>query len=1052
MSKNSNNASANQLPSADLNIANDGINGKSENIKLELLEKSLTGIEATLAFLHNLGYTLNDSIILAPFIQQPWAGGKAIKEFWKATLIEGIEPDEIKIRVQKYKKRNQKDENGKKIPDPKSPYPNATLKEKDEFGNDIWYPVEGAIAYLEDIFELFRNEPAFSTGLTCIPNKMALTGVTFTPTANSWYASHSVSFEVDTFTNFESNFNQVKTFADATGIVPTMVIHSGGKSPHCYLCLEEGEEILDENIRLELQRRFIILFSSDPKIVNANRELRIPGAYRIDKGKEQTIVALNERRYTVNELFELTDKYFPHGLTETHWDEYLALKKEIPSNETRRLLECSLNMCQASEEEIKPKNPVSTKSNAKIGELLNLANRSDTKIIGSVTAPFEIFLGRKTKDLINNGVAQGTVGRDPTALELSLDLQGRELTLDRLGIPYTNDAYSLVGLFCDNCTPPIPEALDKCWTNASKYAGEHRKIDDNFFISRYSQWLKKNAPEEHNKVFAGVEIPTSNNSNDWQRKETARQDILHTLPAYENDINIEIEGEYCADEISAIAPTYGNVFIKLPMGMGKTQAAKHLINVDYPDRPVVIIFPTTALGRSTCKDLGITYWQDIQDECKRDKREYDLNKRLRECHRLGITYDSLWRIDDKDNKDLILILDEGEKGYSHLLNSSTVNKNRNRPFCIKSLFNLGNNQDEQGVLVLVMDANLTAIAKDLTLSYLSSEVNINVTTKRVFPKFPCKILTSLEKGKTAKLLATHTHNTFEAVRQGKFIIIPTDNKDDGIGIEKELRKEFKDISIWRFDSSNSGSDEGKQFAGNIDYFLAKNKVQVFIYSPSMGQGLSSTITKEYAEAVQRGATEQELTEVATQWKTLTPYFDEVYSYNYHLDNFEFQQMLGRYRHLIMRNIWVDSKVMYDGCSSTDPSVIVRNMIESRETAFTIESEAIKRLKDEGTEVDDLAIIEKELELLKAIKEGNVPPYIWAMCRQQARRNWQIKNRRENLINWLTKCGHEVDSQPIETDNVNESDRTKVNNAKKETNTEFAKLAIEAYDSQGLLTD
>ena len=86
----------------------------------------------------------------------------------------------------------------------------------------------------------------------------------------------------------EQQWKLINWFKDLTGLVPLLIVFSGGKSLHVYFGL--SEPIADKERWQRIQRKLILIFHSDFQIQNPNREMRLAGVYRKTKEKYQSIV------------------------------------------------------------------------------------------------------------------------------------------------------------------------------------------------------------------------------------------------------------------------------------------------------------------------------------------------------------------------------------------------------------------------------------------------------------------------------------------------------------------------------------------------------------------------------------------------------------------------------------------------------------------------------------------------------------------------------------------------------------------------------------------
>ncbi|MEH1768175.1 MAG: hypothetical protein V7L27_24205, partial [Nostoc sp.] len=121
------------------------------------------------------------------------------------------------------------------------------------------------------------------------------------------------------------------------GLTPSLIVGSGGKSLHVYYKLATSPDAETWKV---LQKKLILLFQSDPAIINLNREMRFAGFTRKAKGTQQSVGFDSEATYTVEDFEARLSSAYPHGLSEGRWDEARkALKFEGDRNaEIKRIL------------------------------------------------------------------------------------------------------------------------------------------------------------------------------------------------------------------------------------------------------------------------------------------------------------------------------------------------------------------------------------------------------------------------------------------------------------------------------------------------------------------------------------------------------------------------------------------------------------------------------------------------------------------------------------------------------------------------------------------
>lgn len=277
-------------------------------------------------------------------------------------------------------------------------------------------------------------------------------------------------------------WGRLQWFSDVTGLVPCLVIYSGGKSLHFYFALNHA--IAPEDWQ-RLQRKIILIFRSDPQIQNLNREMRLAGVSR--KDKQVSVDFISEHSYNPIEFEQRLDSlgYFPHGLTYERWLKgRKLLKDKAPDAELLKLLE-------TPEDELFPKTaprPQPLREFNYIGD----------------TIPLEICLTRDDQELIAHGVSAGSIGRNPMGFKLACNAIGTAAALNSLGIRHSDNGYQLLEDFCRRCNPPLPDReVQRLWKQAQK-SNPKASLTDEQLLKRVSYWQwTQLPPAEKGKRYTG---------------------------------------------------------------------------------------------------------------------------------------------------------------------------------------------------------------------------------------------------------------------------------------------------------------------------------------------------------------------------------------------------------------------------------------------------------------------------------------------------------------------------------------------------------------------
>ena len=265
-------------------------------------------------------------------------------------------------------------------------------------------------------------------------------------------------FETDDLTIAEQR-QLIDEYAIRYGIVPSLVIGSGGKSLHPYLKLDRS--CAPEQWQ-RLQRKLIILYKSDPQIQNLNREMRLAGFHRKSKGAEQAVLAFTDRIYAPDELETLLDNtgLFPHNFTEERWKKWRSAYWH--PNQAKRDRELAARLLQIPEEELNPPRAHREPIPHHHRETIRI-NASNFASAGN-GINLKDCLSRYHQELIVNGVTQGSAGRQPEGFKLACQAIAISDFLNREGVTFSGDAYDILREYASRCTPSLGEyEIEHTW-------------------------------------------------------------------------------------------------------------------------------------------------------------------------------------------------------------------------------------------------------------------------------------------------------------------------------------------------------------------------------------------------------------------------------------------------------------------------------------------------------------------------------------------------------------------------------------------------------------
>lgn len=119
-------------------------------------------------------------------------------------------------------------------------------------------------------------------------------------------ASDDIGGEMDDGTA-EEQWQRIDLVAQLSGLTPAYIIGSGGKSAHPHWKLDTSVPI---DKRTFYARMVAIALLGDPAVTNPHQPMRVPGFFRREKGKQQTLEFYSNARYTPEEFEAGTQQCF----------------------------------------------------------------------------------------------------------------------------------------------------------------------------------------------------------------------------------------------------------------------------------------------------------------------------------------------------------------------------------------------------------------------------------------------------------------------------------------------------------------------------------------------------------------------------------------------------------------------------------------------------------------------------------------------------------------------------------------------------------------------
>lgn len=897
---------------------------------------------------------------------------------------------------------------------------------KNQNGNFIW---EDSTIYDDGLKHLLiesqgRNNP----NLFIIPNH------TRGLQKSDVYGTGSVFVEIDNC-SIKQQWQTVDDVFQATGLQPSLIVFSGGKSLHIYYSLAEISTNMESWERV--QRKLICIFQSDTAICNLNREMRLAGVYRSNKSTFQEVQFVSAAQYSsLHQIEKRLDSLglFPYGLSESRWKKYNSARRKGVSNEELEII------LKQPEDALYPQTQKLERSNRTNSKYEWVGNNNSTQI------PLEAFIGKEKQSLLS-GVGAGQ--RDQTLTELAGYLVGLVEKLNYFGIPHSNDAESLLINFCRSCTPPLEDAYAQSAWHRMSQKGGNSPLTEEYLRSRQKNWLwNYNRDEYYKSLIPKKELPqdfgTPKPAQDYDspvaipQKETWEQSLERKTKEIQTKIStLTIKPEYrlivsTNKFLGAKFPDSGLCLLPVPMKAGKTYSIKQKVEEDL-ERPVIVIAATVGLAIDIATNLNLEFRNDLKVE------GIDTASMLAQYHRVVVCSPSLHQIgqwlDKWLHKSPIVIFDEAEEQFNFLIDSNLCDKAPGkksgvRADNLKQIARILSSAKKYDCLVMMADANLSnrsvnfarAYAPDLPVTVFTWNGQVILpkifyTTKRGF--VDTKVRTLLQQGKKV-WIGGDSQNETEALDKALFQLT-SDAVNDGtkiIRVDSETSNNPEVLEILQRTKTTYTVNGQIIRLENRNRSLAKHEYQCFIHTSTMGSGVSVEFTQEIFNAYQSLFKAEELGDIELinqavlavadaekNWDTGTPYFQERFIYNAHLDAQMILQFIGRYRFPINTYIWCGRDLPISGCKSHLPDQHTKTLLTQIEDLAELHNEAKTSLP--AMLQDDAVIISQTYSRLVRQAAEGMNPIINLRAENRARRCFLLEDRAKKLKQFLVDKAYEV---------------------------------------------
>jgi hypothetical protein len=425
-------------------------------------------------------------------------------------------------------------------------------------------------------------------------------------------------------------------------------------------------------------------------------------------------------------------------------------------------------------------------------------------------------------------------------------------------------------------------------------------------------------------------------------------------------------------------PDSGIQFVKSPMGSGKTQLIKQLVeNCQNEGAKLLLLGSRNGLLFQTCQRAGISHLHELQviGESGFTARA------IKGADALAMCVDSLWRIQPGDLQGATIIIDEVESVVGHLLDGSTCSKRR-AELCIK-LADLVTSVCSTDGRIILMDANLT----DISIDYIKSLAPPNTPIAGIINNYTSNngwdvhFLNGTTNGVKEFVNddSSLINGIFKCLESGGIPIIPTDSQIAAETLEQQLSKAGFSKGL-RVDGNTTEQDPRvKLFLENPNQFILDNRPQWLIFTPSCESGLSIDVAH--------------FTAMFALFKGVIPTQIQM-------------QMLARDRSNIPRYVCcVNHGFKDDDCSNQLPEAIERRLLQ-----YHTSNNLIIELANHLTESSDPTDLDRLIALQQLFdKEAGTwnSPHLKTWAKLKARTNYSLANLRSELRAALIAAGHQV---------------------------------------------
>ncbi len=452
-----------------------------------------------------------------------------------------------------------------------------------------------------------------------------------------------------------------------------------------------------------------------------------------------------------------------------------------------------------------------------------------------------------------------------------------------------------------------------------------------------------------------------------------RQRSQIELESLTYESNIHFDTRYLPDNLSVLLPLQGLVALKSPKGTGKSVQIKKLIeNAKILGKNVISITPRRALGREQSTKWEINWIGDAEIP------GLHLMTIIENIETIALCWDSLWKLQERDWNNTLVIIDEVELANSHHLLSSTCKEKR--PLILKVLgAKLRECLDNNG-MVVIADADLSNTAIDYFKELVPDVPTFIVTNDYTGTKLQYKInfYTGRKDHLITKLIADLALPVVEEeVTRQRRIVISVDSQEEAEALQRYIFQCYPALPTIRIDSTITETDEGREFVEHPNEKITELQPIVLIYTSSMGIGVSIDLS----------------------------YFDQMYAFfTGVLEPSQCRQMLGRVREPIPRSIWCKTQGHLDEFVSFEPEEIKSRLLELNKESSILCDVLSTMMPENPSDGQKLKVMN---ELMNPHTGTWDNPHINLYCKLVARRNFGLFHLSRELHRQLEEEGHTI---------------------------------------------